>query len=95
MIYLMGTGAFSMDQLRKLTVAEFKSLAVADTMPTTLELQDACDEIAHGRADEERAFVNTSGRPYSANDLTKMLKRAHQIAGVPYDGWLAFVEAVH
>ena len=93
-IYLLGTGEFSMERLQKLTVEEFKALELSNRIPSSLDLTDACNEIIIGRDGASKAFCNTSGRPYSVNNYIDMLKRAHQTAEVPYKGWQAFIDAV-
>lgn len=94
-VYLLGTGAFTLGALRKLTVAEFSALNLPSILPASLELYDICREITAGRGGDETAFCNTSGRTYSIKDLTEVLKRSHKIAGVPYAGLENFISLVN
>lgn len=94
-IYLLGTGDFTFDSLRKLTVAEFSALNISSRLPVSLELNDICHEITAGRDGDEILFCNTSGRTYSIRDITEILKRSHKIAGVPYEGLENFVSIVN
>ena len=84
-----------MDQLRRMTVAEFKGLSLADSIPVSLDLRDMCFEVVAGRKDDDVVFCNTSGRAYSIKDLTEMLKRAHKIAGISYNGMENFIDLVN
>lgn len=92
---MLGTGTFTFDALRKLTVSEFSALSLPNILPVSLELGDICHEIAAGRSGDEVAFCNTSGRTYSIKDLTEILKRSHKIAGVPYAGLENFISLVN
>lgn len=94
-IYLLGTGRYTFDSIRRVTVGEFKALGLESILPVSLELMDICNELVAGRDVDEAVFCNTSGRTYSIRDLTEMLKRAHKIAGVPYQGLQAFVNTVN
>lgn len=93
-VYLLGTGQYTFDTLRRMTVEQFKSLGLESNLPASLELVDICRELVTGRAGDEPVFCNTSGRTYSIKDLTEMLKRAHNIAGVPYEGLQVFINTV-
>lgn len=78
-----------------MTVGEFVGLKLDDNLPPSLELVDICRELVAGKPKDDAVFCNTSGRTYSIKDLTEMLKRAHNIAGVPYEGLQAFINTVN
>ena len=93
LVYLLGTGQFSFDTLRKLTVAEFSELTLINNLPPTLELEDIVSELKR-RPKEAMVFSRDSGRNYSIMDITNILKRAHKIAGHKYTGLDDFVKHV-
>ena len=76
-------------------VGEFVGLELENSLPASLELVDICRELVAGRSNDDAVFCNTSGRTYSIKDLTEILKRAHNIAGVPYEGLQAFIDTVN
>lgn len=94
MLYLLGTGKYTLDGLRKMSVGDFLALGLADVLPSSFELKDICHELVAGRDANETVFCNQSGRTYSIRDLTEILKRSHKIAGVPYEGLQVFAANV-
>ena len=93
LVYLLGSGQFSFDTLRKLTVAEFSELALLNSLPPTLELEDIVSELKR-HPGESMVFCRNSGRNYSIMDIGNILKRAHKIAGHKYTGLDDFVKHV-
>lgn len=91
-VYLLGTGDFSFDQVRKLTVQELKTLSC--DIPLELELFDICDELVRDLEGDEVVFSSASRPLHSINDLIGILKRAHKIAEIDYVGLDAFVKKV-
>lgn len=94
MLYVLGTGDFTIDRLRRMTVAQLEDSGLTNALPSTLELDDICYELISGKCPDDLVFVNTSGRGYSVKDITETLKRAHKIAGVEYGGVASFIQSV-
>ena len=93
MVYLLATGKYSFDQLRKISVSELNE--IEETLPEELlYLVDTCHECVHDKADDDKAFDNTSGRPYSVSNIKDVLKRSHKIAGLEYQNLSEFVKNV-
>ena len=92
-IYLLATGQYSFDEVRTMTVGQFKK--IAKTIPVELMLVDVCDSLIDDRDKEARVFLFSKDRGYSEKDLKAILLRAHNIAGVDYTGLKAFVKRVN
>lgn len=95
MLYVLGTGEFTIDQVRRMTVAQLKDAGFTDSLPSTLDLNDICYELISSKHSDSLVFMNTSGRGYSVRDVTEILKRAHKIAGVDYGGVAGFIQSVN
>lgn len=93
LVYLLGSGQFSFDRLRKLTVAEFSELTLINNLPPTLELGDIVSELKNLPSDSPALSRNPS-RSYSIMDITNILKCAHKVAGRKYTGLDDFVKYV-
>ena len=93
MVYLLGSGELSFDGVRKLKVWEFCDLTLVSNIPSTLELDDICSELKKQPPDNA-VFSRDSGRTYSVTDVINVLKRAHKIAGMEYNGLDEFVDYV-
>ena len=93
LLYLLGSGQFSIDELRKMPVSVFSELPLLKNLPSSLELDDIVSELKK-RPIDSMVFSLDSGRFYSATNVIDILKRAHKIAGKEYMGIDAFVEYV-
>ena len=91
-VYLLGTGDFSFDRVRKLTVKELNTLS--RDIPHELELIDICSELVRDLDASEFVFTSASRPFHSINDLISILKRAHKNAEVDYVGLDYFVKKV-
>ena len=92
MIYLLGTGKYNFDHVRRMTVDELNEWA--PKLQPELELTDILVDLCFGKNGMDVVFTNTSDRSYSVKDVIDMLKRAHKIADIPYAGLKPFVESV-
>ena len=91
-VYLLGTGKYSFDQLRRLTIGEVKEWRTE--IQRELELNDILSDICFNKGEDEVAFTRPSGSEYSVKAVIDILKRAHKIAKTPYGGLQPFVECV-
>ena len=92
MVYLLATGNYTVDELRKLTVSELN--AVVTDVPNEFDLTDICRELTHNRDKSEKVLINASGRAYSVSNLIDVLKLSHKIAGMEYQGLEVFIKIV-
>ncbi len=94
LIYLLATGDFSFDQVRKLTVGDLQRYCDLNhqLMSENGDFMLLCNDICFQKKTDDYIFINQSGRLMSEKDVQAILIRACARTGDNYQGHSLFVE---
>lgn len=93
-VALLSHSDLTFEKVRSMTIAQARNLIACKTAKLDGATKADLLLLIDGKQDDEKAFSQPSGRAYSINDLDKILRKAHERAGVKYVGREVFVKNI-